>query len=210
MMTTAVLVPFKGDRYKSRLAPVLDAEQRKQFAYLLLESVLGAIAEAGLRRDSCVISPDPEAWARASRAGVSYLRERADAGVNAAVRRGMRRLANRDSFMVLPSDLALLTAPDIKHAMRMGRDASLVIAPSSSFNGTNLLMFPRRFGRFLSYDDNSFWNHLDAAAGLGLRTTVVTRKALVFDVDTPQDAAEFADLHANTRAGRFLGRLRSA
>jgi 2-phospho-L-lactate guanylyltransferase len=204
MKAPAVLVPFKGDRYKSRLSPVLGPGQRRKLAYLLLGGVLRNICEAGLRRRCYVISSDPEAGARARRAGVSFLRESKSSGVNEAVKLGMRRLKGREKFMVIPSDLVLLSPSDIKHALGFDRKASLVIAPSSSFNGTNLLLFSRRMRSQLSYDDNSFWNHLAAAARLGLRTVVLTRRGLVFDVDTPEDAEELVNLRINTAAARFL------
>lgn len=204
MKTPALLVPFKGGRYKSRLSPILGPEARRQLAYLMLEEVLRSVRRAGLRRHCYVISSDPGAGARAGRAGVSFLRETMDSGVNGAVRLGTKRLRARSAFMVVPSDLALLSPSDVKHALSFWLRGSLVIAPSSSFNGTNLLLFPRRMASSLSYDDNSFWNHLAAAARLGLRTVVLTRKGLVFDVDTPSDAAELIRLRINTRAARFL------
>ncbi|MDG6901434.1 MAG: 2-phospho-L-lactate guanylyltransferase [Nitrososphaerota archaeon] len=204
MKAPAVLVPFKGGLYKSRLSPVLDAGQRREFAYLLLDGVLETVRKAVVGRRCYVVSSDPEAQETARRAGVQFLREQSRTGVNGAVRFAVRRLRAGESFVVIPSDLALLSPGDVRKALGFGRIAQLVIAPSSSFNGTNLLLFPRRMATALSYDDDSFWNHLAAGARLGLRTVVLTQKGLVFDVDTPADAEELARSRINTGAARFL------
>ena len=204
MRAPAVLVPFKGSRYKSRLAPILETERRKELAYLLLDDLLRTIQKAGLSRRCYVISSDSKARAFATRRGASFILERRASGVNGAVRMGVRRLKGEDRFLVLPSDLAMLSARDIEGALKAGCDAALVIAPSSSFNGTNLLLFPRRMASELSYDNNSFWNHLAAAARLRLRTAVLTSRGLVFDLDTPSDAREVADSRLNTSAAKLL------
>jgi len=207
MSAPAVLVPFKGAEFKSRLSPILDEEGRKEFAYLLLTDLLQKVREAGLHQQSHVVSPDLSAKGIAAKFGASFMLEPRARGVNSAVRFGMRMLKGRDRFMVLPSDLAMVTVADIRAALEIGRDLDLVIAPSSSFNGTNLLLFPRRMARLLSYDNNSFWNHLAAAARLGLSTAVLTKKGLVFDLDTPADARELAESKTRSRAARYLRRL---
>jgi len=204
MKTPVILVPFKGERHKSRLSSVLGAEKRTKLAYLLLDGVLRSVAKAGLRSRCYVVSADPKAGTRAHRLGVQFVREPSASGVNGAVRLGVERLKGRETFVVIPSDLGLLSSSDIKRAIGFCREASVVIAPSSSFNGTNLLLFPKRMAPLLSYDDNSFWNHLAAAAKLGLRTVVLTQRGLVFDVDTPADAEELVRLRVNTAAARFL------
>lgn len=160
--------------------------------------------KAGLGRRCHVISSDPEAGARARAAGVSFIREAGSSGVNGAVRLGVRRLKLKSEFVVIPSDLALLSPPDILHSLGFGGRASVVIAPSASFSGTNLLLFPRRMGPLLSYDEDSFWNHLATAAKLGLKTVVLTRRGLLFDLDTPEDANELLRLRVNNAPARFL------
>jgi len=204
MKTPVILIPFKRARFKSRLSPVLDAQPRKKFAFLLLDVVLRTIRDAGLGEMCYVVSSDPQAKVHAKDAGASCLIEGQDSGVNGAIRFGVQSMKGCEAFMVIPSDLALLAASDIHHALKLWRKDTLVIAPSSSFNGTNLLIFPRRMTSQLSYDDDSFWNHLAAGARLGLRTVVLTQKGLVFDVDTPIDARELMRLRSNTAAAKFL------
>ena len=207
MRAPAVLIPFKGAEFKSRLSPVLGKAQRREFAYLLLADLLRTLRKAGLTRQSYVISSDLGARETVDRFGVSFMLEPKARGVNSAVRFGMGRLKGRDRFMVLPSDLAMVSVADLRLALALGRELSLVIAPSSSFNGTNLLLFPRRMERSLSYDNDSFWNHVAAAAGLGLRTAILTRRGLVFDVDTPADARALAESKTSSGAARYLRRL---
>jgi 2-phospho-L-lactate guanylyltransferase len=204
LKTPALLVPFKGSGYKSRLTPILLADQRKEFAHLLLRDLLKTVEGAGLERHCYVISSDPEAKRATNSVGASFILETKAKGVDSAVRLGVRKLTGRERFMVIPSDLATLSRADLNYALELGHALPFVIAPSSSFNGTNLLLFPRRMVTSLSYDNNSFWNHLKGAARLGLPTAVLTRRGLLFDLDTPADAEELVNLRTNTAAARFL------
>jgi len=200
----AVLVPFKGGGYKSRLSPILGPQERREVAYLLLNGVLRAVRNAGMEGRCHVVSSDPGARILARKAGSSFVQESRAAGVNAAVRFAMKRLGDAERVMVIPSDLPMLSPAELLRAEELGRAKSLVIAPSSSFGGTNLLLFSRHRAPALSYDNNSFWNHLAGAARLGLPTAVFTSRGVLFDLDTPADVANLLSLGINTRVARFL------
>lgn len=206
MKAPAIVVPFKGAGYKSRLSPIMDAKERRGLALLLLADLLKTIGRAGLGKQCYVVSSDPSARQAARTAEVSFISEPRARGVNSAVRLAARKLPRRERFMVVPSDLAMLSVPELRCALEEGNEFPLVIAPSSSFNGTNLLLFPRRMAASLSYDNNSFWNHLGAAARLRLRTAVITKKGFVFDLDTPAEADQLAASRTNSRAAKFLRR----
>jgi len=200
-------VPFKAGKPKSRLASILNREERRLLARILLKSVLDATAGAGLADRTFVVSGDEEALEEAERCGASGILERREAGVNSAVRLAMQTLSGTASFFVLPSDLPLLSSGDLSGAVSLGSVFSVVISPSSSFNGTNLLLFRRRGSPRLSFDDDSFWNHLEASAAKGLSLAVYAPPSILFDLDSPPDAAKLLQLGINTRAGRFLKRV---
>ncbi|MDV3244395.1 MAG: 2-phospho-L-lactate guanylyltransferase [Nitrososphaerales archaeon] len=204
MNEPAIVIPFKGRGYKSRLSPVLDATRRRRLAYLLLEGVLEAVGRAGLSRRCFVISSDPEVRGLASVFGASFVAESRASGVNSAVRLAVRRAGKFERFVVLPSDLPFLSSSDVTVAVELGEQKELVISPSWSFNGTNLLLFSKRRTPALSYDDNSFWNHLASAARRGLSTAVLTRPGILFDLDSPADVEELLRLRPRTSAARFL------
>ena len=187
MSRTAVLIPFKADQRKSRLSRVLDLSQRHRLAELMLADVLGAFRRAGLLPSCYVVSSDVKVLNFARRLGVRTISEPRDEGVNAAVGIGVRTLGRDRDFMVVPSDLPLLAPAEVKTALALKRSFDCVISPSRSFNGTNLLIFSGKTAPALSYDSNSFWNHLSGAARKGQSLAVYCSEGVLSDVDTPED-----------------------
>jgi 2-phospho-L-lactate guanylyltransferase len=198
-----VIVPFKGADTKTRLSPVLDQAQRRQLSFLMLREVLGALAEAGLANSCELVSSDREALGLALEMGARPVRERANRGVNAAVLTGIRS-AKSDDFLVIPADLPFLKAWEIRAAVGLkSQSADVVLSPSNSFDGTNLLIFSRGGRPTLSYDRNSFWNHLASIAKKGLSVAVYTGGGVMFDVDTVDDLKRLARSQTHSRPVAF-------
>lgn len=206
MRKVAVIIPFKGRNHKSRMAGVLSESKRRRLALTMLGGVIGVVKEAGLGPSCFVVSSDETALKEVGVEGVTIVREDADAGVNSAVRTSLRALRDYDCFMVLPSDLARLTAADLERVLALSRIVSVVISPSASFTGTNLLLFRRGGAPALSYDDDSFWHHLANAASVGLSVGVYTGGGVTFDLDTPHDADTLLGLGVDSETSRFLRR----
>jgi len=199
----AVIVPFKSAKQKSRLAGTLDATQRKLFSIVMLEAVLSAIEHAGLAPACHVVSSDEEALGVARNAGGTAVFEGGNRGVNAAVSLGMRR-ARANRYLILPADLPLLSSSDLKQVMALAaQGADMVISPSRLMDGTNLLLFADGREVPLSYDSNSFWGHLGAAASLGYSVAVYTGRGVVLDIDTVADLTLLAGLWRGGRAAAF-------
>jgi 2-phospho-L-lactate guanylyltransferase len=195
----AVIIPVKSSGMKSRLSGVLSQTQRLEFAELLLADVLSAIKKARLMDRCLVVSPDRGMLAIATQMGAGTVPEPKDSGVNSAVERGMREVGKEGDVLVVPSDLPLLRGSDVRGLLSMksgGRE--VVITPSETFNGTNALLFSLSAPLPLSYDADSFWNHLRAAARLNLSVGVCTEKGVMFDVDSPRDLWKLA----RSRSGR--------
>ena len=188
------------------MSPVLSSRERQMLESLLLSGVLRALRGAGLLATTRVVSSDPEILRLAARIGAGTVREARDEGVNAAVRAGVRALDNPRKVLVLPSDLPLLRASQLRHVLRLSDATEVVIAPSASLNGTNALVFPPGVGLPLSYDNDSFWNHLRASGRKGLSVGVVTKTGLTFDLDSPEDMRKLARARMNTPAVAFARR----
>jgi len=196
----------KSSGAKSRLSPVLSRVEREELESLLLSWVLGALREAGLLEVTHVVSSDLEILRLANRYGAGTVREARDEGVNAAVEAGVDSLGRPRKVLVLPSDLPLLRASQLKHIVSLSELLQVVIAPSASFNGTNAFVFPPSVGLPLSYDNNSFWNHVRASGRKGLSVGVVSKSGLTFDLDTPEDLRNLARARENTPAAAFARR----
>ena len=206
MKPFAVLIPVKSSGAKSRLSPVLSRVEREELQSLLLSWELRVLREAGLLAVAHVVSSDPEILRLANRCGAGTIREASDEGVNAAVEAGVGALGRPRKVLVLPSDLPLLRASQLKHIVSLSELLQVVIAPSASFNGTNALVFPPGVGLPLSYDNDSFWNHVKASGREGLSVGVVSEPGLTFDLDTPEDLRSLACARANTLAVAFARR----
>jgi len=179
---------MKSNRVKSRLSAFLSEEQRTEFSRLLLGDLMAVLKEAGILHSSLVVSSDRTILDYAVKQGATAVPEEEDAGVNAAVVRGLTAVGGGVTVLVLPSDLPLLRPSELRRLLRL-KTAGLdvVLAPSLGFNGTNALLFVSGSDFPLSYDDDSFWNHLGSCGRLGLRAGVSCESGLMFDVDAPDD-----------------------
>jgi 2-phospho-L-lactate guanylyltransferase len=201
----SVVIPVKGRRAKSRLSGLLTEAEREELSLLLLRDVLGVLTEAGLISSTCVVSSGRAQLEIASSMGATVLQEERDRGVNEAVRLAISRLRGSSCFIVLPSDLPLLKTEELAGALELRRSGlDVVISPSASFDGTNLLLFCRKRRVELSYDRDSFWNHLRAASRRELSVAVTTKEGLMRDLDTVDDARVISQSRINRASVLFL------
>jgi 2-phospho-L-lactate/phosphoenolpyruvate guanylyltransferase len=192
---TRIIVPHRGlSAAKTRLAPVLDHDERIALARTLLVRVLG------VARDACddvvVISPSADLEPIVI-----------DAGARLAVQRGMglnagldqaRETATADGIerlVALHGDLPNLAAEDVQAVMdaAAGRP-SVAIAPDRLGTGTNGLALnpPGVIG--FRFGTGSFAAHRTEAQAAGVEAVVVARPGLAFDLDTPEDLARWLEL----------------
>ena len=175
----------------------------------MLRDLLAVVDGAGLTGACWVVSSDPSALSAARSAGVRTLKEGGDRGVNAAVGLAASRLRGFDSLLVIPADLPSLKRRDLLRCLALSaKGAEVVITPSKEFNGTNLLIYPLGSKFRLSYDANSFWNHVAESARNGLRLAVAASEGLTSDLDTEEDLMSSSLPRINSLTGRFAKRLK--
>jgi len=207
LMSLAILIPVKSKGAKSRLAPLLSPTERRELASLLLSGVLGALGEAGLLRLTFVISSDRNILDLSAHMGAGTIREPGDDGVNSAVIRGVEAAGTPEAVLVLPSDLPLIRASDVKHLLSLRRAGlDVVIVPSLSYDGTNALLYGTTTRLKLSYDDDSFWNHLASGARKGLSVAISSEHGLMFDIDSEEDFKALARTGVKRPAVAFARR----
>jgi 2-phospho-L-lactate guanylyltransferase len=190
-MSVFAVVPVKDLMgTKSRLKPILNPGARAGLTLYMMGRVVSALKEAGVD-NVCVVSPDRIVLDEAKERGAAPLLQES-LGLNPALEEGRRWAMDRgaSSLLVLPADLPLLDAEDVRAVLEgVGKEDSVVISPDGAYAGTNALLLhppnalPFAFGR------ESYEAHLRAARERGLDVRIRERPHLSFDLDTAEDLA---------------------
>jgi len=193
-MALHVLIPCKAlAAGKSRLAPLLDADERRALCAAFLARTL-ELALALVPSERChLVTGDATAVALAEREGVVTIPDPGP-GLNEALSAGRDAICGADaatSLLVLPIDLPWAGAPDLKSLL--DREADVVIAPDRGGTGTNALLLGQHAVRDFEFcfGAESAARHREMVARMGLRIAVCSDASLAFDVDSPEDYREW-------------------
>jgi 2-phospho-L-lactate guanylyltransferase len=160
----------------------------------MLEDTLKILSVSPSLTEVIIVSSDKRAQELATRHGANFVREENEKGVNSAVSLAdsysIREGA--DATIVIPHDLPLLDGTYISKAYELAQKETrcIVISPSLRYDGTNMLLRkpPSVIATF--YDNDSYNMHIKAAAKLGIAIKYLFSKALMCDIDTPEDALQ--------------------
>lgn len=182
------LVPFDARDPNSRLTPVLDADERRDFAAAMLRDVLDTVRDAG---------GDPHVLA------TTELRIAVDAPVVVDDRSLSQAVdANLEApSAVVMSDLAIATPGALRRAFVTPEPHEVAAAPGFD-GGTNVLVV-RHDDFSTDYHGTSFTDHRTVADRIGAPFRVVDSFHLAVDVDAPSDLPEVV-LHGRGRAADWL------
>ncbi len=205
--STAVVIPVKGENPKGRLASILGLAERRQLQVAMLEDTMQTLARARMLGNTYVVSSDPRILTFVQRFGAVAVAEPKDEGVSSAVSRGLRATEAHERRLIIPADLPLLAVEDLKAGPMLAREgAQVVISPSETFDGTNMLLLSSDARVPLHYDDDSFRKHFGDASALGLRVAVYYSRGVAFDVDRPTDVHRFFKFGRRGSTLTFLAR----
>lgn len=181
-----VIVPYAVDAPKTRLAPVLDSEERPAFARVMLEDVLSTLESAGWSPTVLATAPiDLDVDVRVDEQPLTP-------AVNAV-------LSETTPVAVVMADLALITPGAIEELL--GASGDVIIAPGRA-GGTNAFV-TRDPGFRVDYHGTSYLDHLGIAKGLGASVRVIDSHRLATDIDEPADLVEVL-IHGEGRAADWL------
>lgn len=192
-MSVFAVVPVK-DLWgtKSRLAPVLNPGARAGLTVYMMGRVVGALTGAGVEQ-ILVVSPDRVVLSQARERGARPLLQQSR-GLNPALEEGRRRAMEEgaSSLLVLPADLPLIEADDVRELLEEAGDGpSVVISPDGARSGTNALFLKPPDALPFAFGPGSFEAHLSSARERGLEVRVRENSHLAFDLDTVDDLARF-------------------
>jgi 2-phospho-L-lactate/phosphoenolpyruvate guanylyltransferase len=182
---------------KSRLKPILDPGARAGLTLYMMGRVVSALKEAGVE-NVCVISPDRIVLSHARERGTAPLLQESR-GLNPALEEGRRWAMDRgaSALLVLPADLPLLDAQDVRAVLEDVREAPCVtISPDGDHAGTNALLLRPPDALPFAFGPGSYEAHQRTAHELGLDTRILERPHLSFDLDTAEDLARLEEREA--------------
>lgn len=162
-------------------------EDCRRLTRVCLADVLGTAKSLGDAIEILVVSSDTEVLRQSAAFGANLLAEPVDGGVNAAVNLALEKTRHAERWLILPSDIPFVSREDLERVLELGKSVGIVISPSRNMSGTNILLMRRDSRIPLSYDEDSFWNHLRSAASRRLRVAVFARMSVMLDLDTRPD-----------------------
>ncbi|MBV8771714.1 MAG: 2-phospho-L-lactate guanylyltransferase [Deltaproteobacteria bacterium] len=204
-----ILIPVKNLRNaKQRLAPVLDQSSRTELARAMLADVLQSVAEYPDAKVSLVTS-DSYALELAAAYRFEVIRDDKNLGESDAIHMATEfsMAAGASYTLVIPADVPLLEADDLRAIDESAPATGSVVVPSRDRRGTNAILrrpaalFPLRFG------NDSFVPHLGAAIASLTSAVVLSLPRLALDIDTAEDLEELVRAPGEKRAQHLARRL---
>ena len=194
-MTCWVIIPVKPpEQAKSRLAEVLDGDERAALARAMLAHVVAAARGADHVQHVALLGPT-----RLGMAEDLPLLADPGTGLNPALQSAMVQISGEpaERLIVLFADLPRLTVQDVQ-LLACAPPGTVAIAPDRHGTGTNALSLPlpAAKGFTFAFGPDSFALHNMEAERLGLRIEAIHSQGLARDVDVPEDLADAAGLIA--------------
>lgn len=196
-----VVIPFKLEDAKSRLASILSPDERKKLALAMLNDVLDAVHGIG---HVTILS----------RYGLGNLEQGLDMGdmdldviaqdieLNEALNwflEGWQKAGWPADIMIVMADLALLTRSDLKGFLETPGD--VVLSPGRG-GGTNMILV-RNPGFRTCYLGISFPKHQEFCQRSGLSAGIYSSYRAGCDIDEPSDIAEVL-IHGSPKSRALL------
>jgi 2-phospho-L-lactate/phosphoenolpyruvate guanylyltransferase len=197
-----ILVPVKNlSNAKQRLSAMLDASERTKLAHAMLIDVLGAVASFG-GDDVSIVTSDPFACDLAKQHRFDVIRDESNLSESDAITMATDVCLTRgvQSTLVIPGDIPLIEAEDLRVIYENAPSTGSVLVPSSDKRGSNAVLrrpaalFPLRFG------NGSFMPHLAAAITTETSCLVLSLPRIGLDIDMPEDLQQLAQAAGDKRS----------
>lgn len=170
---------------KTRLAPVLDRNERANLARAMLSDTLETLGTALSVTSVSLISGDTGLLELATSHGAAFLHQTIENGMNGAAVLALDSTGpEHNPVLILHADLPLLRARDLDDLASTWRSRTVVAAPSID-GGTNALLLDADDDWSFSYGPGSFEAHRATALSLGRPFCAITRTSLACDLDDP-------------------------
>ena len=191
-----MVIPFKNQGAKSRLASVLSPLERQLLSFVMLMDVLDAVSGQG----SATILSRP--GLNIADIGSDVEIQESELDLNDALNALITEVARHgwpSDILIVMADLALLTEKDVVGILNCEGD--VVLCPGRG-GGTNMILI--RSQKFRTcYHGLSFPKHLAFARQTDLEVSIYESFRAGCDIDEPEDLAEVL-LHGRGRSKKVL------
>ncbi len=200
-----ILVPVKNlANAKQRLAHALEQSSRTELAQAMLADVLDALTESAVDEVS-VVTSDPFTMGIADHYRFAVIPDDSNISETSAIEMAIQVCESRGirSTLVIPADIPLIEAADIRAIYTSAPANGTVLVPSADQRGTNAVLrrpaslFPLRFG------NDSFMPHLVAAIATRTSCVVLSLPRIALDIDTPEDLQQLVNASGEKRSQRL-------
>jgi len=192
-----VIVPVKAlHESKSRLRGVLTPDQRMDLSREMLLNTLQELAELTEIERTLVVSADSTVLALARERGAEVIEERDPPSLNKALRQATALASDMqaEAVLVLPADLPLLLAADVRDLIGRAHDPPVVVvSPDRKRSGTNALLMAPPGAIKYEFGPDSFERHVRSAEASGARAEIIELPNLGLDLDAPEDLEIYQD-----------------
>ena len=189
-MKIGVIIPVKKfNDSKQRLSSICTLEERRDLSRSMLFDICDVLIKSEYFTEIVLVSSEEEITQYESYDGITYLRENEVNGVDNAVELGNKYFIEKgfDATVVIPGDIPLIHNKVLDELFNLIKDNQVIITPSRKKNGTNLLFRspPDIIGT--SYDNNSYFRHLDMIKAKNLQHWIYLEDSIRLDLDEPED-----------------------
>lgn len=194
------IVPVKEFRHaKHRLADILTADERVEFAQAMLLDVLECLVSCEQIDQVLVVTRQLLDAHYLFGGRVAVIPEGDAPDLNLAVQAGLNLAAHQkiDTALIVPGDVPLLSAKELGSLLSAhcaGRDERLTLVPSEYEGGTNLMLASPPGLIKPQYGEASFVAHQTAIETSACQLQVVMSPTIGLDVDRARDVQRLGRL----------------
>ena len=185
------IVPIKPlAEAKSRLAPALTPEARRQLTVRLLHHTLSVLTQVETLAGVLVVSADDAVGRIAQAHDAAFLPEPEAPGLNVSltVAADQAQAWGATGVLIVPGDLPQLDVASLEAVLTAAPTSpALVIVPDRRERGTNVLLLKPPDLLPFRYGPGSFRRHLALAGARDVQPIVRRFPNLAIDADLPQD-----------------------
>lgn len=204
-MIFAVLPVKSLQNAKQRLRGFLSPAQRETLARILYRQTLAVLCRASGIDRVAVATNDSEVAEHARRSGALVFQEDEQVSHSVSADAACLRAIGLGATTVLlvPIDVPLVSSVDFDR-LAGAAQPGLIVVPSADGTGTNALartppdVIQSRFG------PGSCRAHLDQARAKKVHAEILRVNGLMFDIDTPEDVAQFLATSHDSEVAAFL------